>query len=68
MKDWGCARGRMEAEISRKKEHINVATNFAKVRGWTRSSFKTKNHKPNTETFDQFIEDSSEEEVEVKIK
>jgi hypothetical protein len=34
MKDWGNARGRMESEIARKKEHLNVATNFAKARGW----------------------------------
>lgn len=29
MKEWGQARGRMEAEIARKKEHLNAATNFA---------------------------------------
>jgi len=46
MKEWGIARGRMEAEISRKKEHINEATNFEKARGWTRSSWKTKYVKP----------------------
>lgn len=34
MKDWGIARGRMETEIARKKEHLNVATNFEKARGW----------------------------------
>jgi len=28
MKEWGQARGRMESEIARKKEHLNVATNF----------------------------------------
>ena len=28
MKEWGNARGRMESEIARKKEHLNVATNF----------------------------------------
>lgn len=28
MKEWGLARGRMESEIARKKEHLNTATNF----------------------------------------
>lgn len=28
MKEWGHARGRVESEIARKKEHLNVATNF----------------------------------------
>ena len=28
MKEWGQARGRVEADIARKKEHMNVATNF----------------------------------------
>ena len=49
MKDWGIARGRMEAEIARKKEHLNSATNFEKARGWTRSSWKTKYHDPKSE-------------------
>lgn len=44
--DWGQARGRMEAEIARKKENINAATNFEKARGWTRSNFKTKMFDP----------------------
>ena len=46
MKEWGNARGRMESEIARKKEHLNVATNFAKARGWQRTNWKTKNYKP----------------------
>ena len=28
MKQWGIARGRLESEIARKKEHLTVATNF----------------------------------------
>lgn len=44
MKDWGQARGRMESEIARKKEHLNVATNFEEARGWVRKNWKTKNH------------------------
>lgn len=49
MKEWGNARGRMESEIARKKEHINVATNFEKARGWKRQNWKTKNFDPNYE-------------------
>jgi hypothetical protein len=55
LKDWCLARGRMETEIARKKEHLNAATNFGKARAWTRSCFKTKNHKPDTETFEDFL-------------
>lgn len=55
MKEWGIARGRMETEIARKKEHLNGATNFAQARGWTRTSWKTKNHRPNEETFETFL-------------
>ena len=43
MKEWGQTRERME-------EHLNVATNFAAARGWTRSCWKSKNHKPAEET------------------
>lgn len=28
LNEWGCTRARMEAEIQRKQEHINAATNF----------------------------------------
>ena len=61
MAEWGNARGRMEAEIARKKEHLNVATNFKQARGWTRSNWKTKNHVPEL-NFDDFIQQSSSEE------
>ena len=64
MKDWGNARGRMESEIARKKEHLNVATNFEKARGWVRSNFKTKNfnYKPENITEDEFLRLSSDSE------
>jgi hypothetical protein len=66
MKDWGIARGRMEAEIARKKEHLNSATNFEKARGWTRSSWKTKFHEPraelNHENHAEFMNASSSED------
>ena len=62
LKEWGQARGRMEAEIARKKEHLNAATNFADARGWTRSCWKTKNHQPASETFEEFLQSSASEE------
>ena len=63
MKEWGQARGRMEAEIARKKEHLNVATNFELARGWTRSNWKTKNYKVDVDE-DEFLQlsDSSEDD------
>lgn len=62
MKEWGQARGRMEAEIARKKEHLNAATNFAEARGWTRTCWKSKNHKPAAETQEEFLQASSSDE------
>ena len=50
IKEWGHARGRVETDIARKKEHLNVATNFQKARGWVRKNWKTKHHVPGTET------------------
>lgn len=63
MKEWGQARGRMEAEIARKKEHLNVATNFEKARGWTRSNWKTKNYNPDVEE-DEFLQISASSDEE----
>ena len=54
----------MEAEIARKKEHLNVATNFADARGWTRTCWKSKNHKPAAETQEEFLQPSSSDEDE----
>jgi len=66
MKEWGQARGRMESEIARKKEHLNVATNFGAARGWTRTCWKSKNHAHEDETLEDFLNaDSSEEDDEV---
>ena len=47
MREWAQARGRMESEIQRRKEHINEATNFEKARGFVRTNWKTKNWNPN---------------------
>lgn len=62
IKEWGHARGRVETDIARKKENMNVATNFTKARGWVRKNWKTKNHVPNTETHDEFLQSSSSDE------
>mmetsp|Transcript_6749 Transcript_6749/g.11322 ORF Transcript_6749/g.11322 Transcript_6749/m.11322 type:complete len:113 (+) Transcript_6749:781-1119(+) len=61
MKQWGIARGRLESEIARKREHLTVATNFEEARGWKRQQFKTKHLKP-AETLDEFLASSSSEE------
>jgi len=54
----------MESEIARKKEHLNVATNFQAARGWQRTNWKSKNHKPGQETEKEFLMiSSSDEEV-----
>lgn len=42
LRQWSQARGRMEAEIQRRKEHLNDATNFEKARGFVRTNWKTK--------------------------
>ena len=47
MREWAQARGRMESETQRRKEHINEATNFEKARGFVRTNWKTKNWNPN---------------------
>jgi hypothetical protein len=52
----------MEAEIQRKKEHLNVATNFEKARGFVRSNWKSKNFNPND---DPTKLDSSTDESDV---
>ena len=54
----------MESEIARKKEHLNIATNFQKARGWVRTNWKSKNHQPGKETEEQFLQLSSDEEPE----
>lgn len=46
MNEWALARGRMEAEFQRRKEHINFATNFEATRGFVRTNWKTKNFNP----------------------
>ena len=50
----------MEAEIQRKKEHVNVATNFERARGFVRSNWKTKNFNPSDDPtkFDSSTDES----------
>ena len=52
----------MEAEIQRRKEHINEATNFEKARGFVRTNWKTKNWNPNDDPT-QFESSTDSEDV-----
>lgn len=65
IKEWGHARGRIETDIARKKEHVNVATNFERARGWVRKNWKTKNHVPGAEKREEFLQLSNSDEDEV---
>lgn len=58
----------MEAEIQRRKEHLNEATNFEQARGFVRSNWKTKNWNPNDDPTqeDSSSTDSEEEDAIVK--
>ena len=53
----------MEAEIQRKKEHLNFATNFEKARGFVRTNWKSKNFNPKDEPTQQ---DSSTDDSELE--
>ena len=54
----------MEAEIQRRKEHLNDATNFEQARGFVRTNWKTKNWNPNADpTQEESSTDSDEEEI-----
>ena len=58
------ARGRMEAEIQRRKEHLNDATNFQEARGFVRTNWKTKGWNPNNDpTLLSSSTDSEDEEI-----
>ena len=68
MKEWSGARGRMEAEIQRRKEHINDATNFEKARGFVRTNWKSKNFNPlNDPTEYESSTDESDVEVQAEL-
>jgi hypothetical protein len=62
LREWGMARGRVEAEIQRRKEHNVDGSNFQKARGWVRHNWRTKNHDFRNETHDDFIQLSDSEE------
>lgn len=65
MNQWSQARSRVEAEILRKKEHVNFATNFEKARGFVRTNWKSKNFNPNDDPTKQ---DSSTDESELEAR
>lgn len=65
LNDWSETRSRMESEISRRKEHMVSATNFAKVRGFVRSCWKTKNYNPGQDpcAWDSSTDESDEDDI-----
>lgn len=61
----------MEAEIQRRKEHINYATNFEKARGFVRTNWKSKHFNPAKNPIEEPSSDESygeEDEDEQKDK
>ena len=68
-REWAQARGRMEAEIQRRKEHLNDATNFEKARGFVRTNWKTKNWNPNADpTQDSSSSDSEDDQENIRAE
>lgn len=61
VREWSQARGRMESEIQRRKEHLNDATNFEKARGFVRTNWKTKNWNPNCDPTQEVSSSDSED-------
>jgi len=64
LREWQQARGRMEAEIQRRKEHLNDATNFEKARGFVRTNWKTATWNPNDDPTQFDSSTDSEDEAE----
>ena len=62
VKEWSDAKQRLEAEIQRKKEHLNAGTKF-EARGFVRSNWKTKNFNPRD---NPLLEESSSEDDEAE--
>jgi hypothetical protein len=65
MNQWGQARTRIEAEVQRKKEHLNTATNFERARGFVRTDWKSKNFDPHS---DPTVLDSSTDDSEIEMR
>ena len=65
MREWSQARGRMETEMQRRKEHLNEATNFEKARGFVRTNWKTKNWNPNDDPTQMDSSTDSEDEATI---
>ena len=69
LKQWAGARGRMEAEIQRRKEHLNDATNFEQARGFVRTNFKSAKFPPNSDpTQWESSTDESDEDVGAALR
>ena len=64
MREWRIARGRMEGEIQRRKEHLNEATDFENARGFVRTCWKTKNWNPDEDPTQYDSSTDSEDERE----
>jgi len=69
MKEWSDARGRMEEEIQRKKEHERFGTNFHDARGFTRQNWESKHWNPDEnplvyESSDDYGDEYYDEEVD----
>ena len=64
IREYRQARGRLEAEIQRRKEHQNDATNFQKARGFVRTCWKTKNWNPDDDPTKQDSSSDSEDQAE----
>ena len=58
----------MEAEVQRRKEHINEATNFEQARGFVRTNWKTKYWNPNDDPTQEDSSSDSDEEDGVNYK
>lgn len=59
----------MEAEIQRRKEHLNDATNFEQARGFVRTNFKSAKFPPNSDpTQWESSTDESDEEVGAALR
>ena len=74
LREWRIAKGRMDAEIQRRKEHLNEATDFEKARGFVRTCWKTKNWNPDDDptqfdssTDSEDVADQNEEEMRDRV-
>lgn len=45
LNQWSKARSRLEAEVQRRKEQVNFATNFEEARGFVRQNWRSYGYK-----------------------